>query len=162
MPAGMSVIGVKNLLVERTVFSNTNGTSPQAGCDLEPDQPFQELTNVTFKDCLSFGNSGSGWQFYLRNFDTTTNPFSITLDNFTITSAGTNCFSLWEVQPHVRGNFSIRNSYGYHGAHGTPPVGTGCIDAVCNLQDCRPSDKPRPGTCAVSGVCPHNLTLHCE
>eukprot|EP01051_Picozoa_sp_SAG22_P035658 SAG22_NODE_16856_length_316_cov_0.783410_1_plen_79_part_01 len=22
-------------------------------------------------------------------------------------------------------------------------------------------DKPRPGTCAVSGICPQNLTLHC-
>ena len=154
---GMSVIGVRNLLVERTVFSATNGTAPQAGVDLEPDDPHQELTNVTFKDCVSVGNSGSGWQFYLRQFDHTTNPFSISLDNFTVVSAGTNCFSLWEVQPHVRGTFSIVNSRGSHGR-----AGSACVDAVCNLQDCRPTDEPRPGTCVVSGgVCPRNMTLSC-
>ena len=155
----MSVIGVRNLLVERTIFNATNGTAPQAGVDLEPDDPHQELTNVTFKDCISVGNSGSGWQFYLRKFDHSTNPFSIVLDNFTVVSAGTNCFSLWEVPPHVRGTFSITNSRGSH----TGSIGSGCVDAACNLQDCRPTDSPRPGTCVVSGgVCPQNLTLTCK
>lgn len=122
---------------------------------MEPDDPHQELSNITFRDCLSVANSGSGWQFYLRKFDNTTNPFSIALDNFTVKSAGTNCFSLWEVPPHVRGTMSITNSRGNHGSGG-------CVDAVCNLQDCRPADSPRPGTCVVSGgVCPHNLTLSC-
>ena len=48
---GFSVISVINLLVERCVFSNTNGTDPQAGVDLEPDFPSHRLTNVTFRDC---------------------------------------------------------------------------------------------------------------
>ena len=34
---GMSIFSVKNLLVENCVFSNTSGTPPQAGVDIEPD-----------------------------------------------------------------------------------------------------------------------------
>jgi hypothetical protein len=36
---GMSVIAAVNLTVERTIFSNTAGTAPAAGVDLEPDCP---------------------------------------------------------------------------------------------------------------------------
>ena len=32
---GMSIIGAKHMLVERCNFSNTNGTAPSAGVDIE-------------------------------------------------------------------------------------------------------------------------------
>ena len=42
----MSVISAVDLLVERTVFTGTNGTNPMAGVDLEPDYPHQNFRNV--------------------------------------------------------------------------------------------------------------------
>ena len=74
---GFSLISVVNLLVERTVFSNTNGTNPQAGVDLEPDFPAHQLTNVTFRDCSYTGNAGSGFRTCLNALNASTHPVSI-------------------------------------------------------------------------------------
>ena len=61
---GTSVIGVQGLLVERATFSNTNGTAPAAGVDIEPNLASQRLTNVTFADCRSSGNANAGFAMY--------------------------------------------------------------------------------------------------
>lgn len=74
---GLSVISVINLLVERCTFSNTNGTDPQAGVDLEPDLPSNVLTNVTFRDCVYSGNSGAGFRTCLNAMNGSTAPVSI-------------------------------------------------------------------------------------
>ena len=74
---GLSVISVINLLVERCTFSNTNGTDPQAGVDLEPDLPSNFLTNVTFRDCVYSGNSGAGFRTCLNAMNGSTAPVSI-------------------------------------------------------------------------------------
>lgn len=59
---GMSVISAVNLTVENTIFSNTAGTAPAAGVDLEPDFPHEALVNVTFKGCACVGNAGGGFR----------------------------------------------------------------------------------------------------
>ena len=74
---GFSLISVINLLVERCTFSNTNGTDPQAGVDLEPDFPSHQLTNVTFRDCSYTGNAGSGFRSCLNALNASTHPVSI-------------------------------------------------------------------------------------
>ena len=48
---GLSIIGAKHLLVERSNFSNTNGTAPAAGIDIEPDGVYFDLVNITIRDC---------------------------------------------------------------------------------------------------------------
>ena len=58
---GMSIIGAVNMLVERSVFSNTNGTAPSAGVDVEPYLPTFEVANVSFIDCQASNNSGPGF-----------------------------------------------------------------------------------------------------
>lgn len=66
---GMSVISAQNAEFINCTFSNTNGTAPEAGVDLEPDpsdvpsDPLR-LTNITFRDCVSVNNSGAGFAGY--------------------------------------------------------------------------------------------------
>ena len=59
---GMSVISAVNLSVENTIFSNTAGTAPAAGVDLEPDFPHEAMVNITFKGCACVGNAGGGFR----------------------------------------------------------------------------------------------------
>ena len=66
----MSVISAADMLVLNTTFSNTNGTSPQHGVDLEPDSSTEpsnplRLENLTFRDCRAINNSGAGFGGYL-------------------------------------------------------------------------------------------------
>ena len=79
----MSVIGAINLTVERTQFSLTNGTAPAAAVDLEPNHPGQQLTNVSFIDCWSYGNRGGGFTGFLAHLDSSTVPIDVTVRNWT-------------------------------------------------------------------------------
>ena len=78
---GMSVFSVRNLLVEDTVFSNTKGTPPQAGVDIEPDVSRENLKNVVFRNCESFGNAGNGFEMYLVQLNRKSGPIDITYEN---------------------------------------------------------------------------------
>lgn len=55
------------MLVERSNFSNTNGTAPAAGIDIEPDGAHYDLVNITIRDCLAVNNSGHGLQSWMNS-----------------------------------------------------------------------------------------------
>eukprot|EP01048_Picozoa_sp_COSAG05_P019093 COSAG05_NODE_2917_length_2511_cov_8.439884_2_plen_524_part_00 len=152
----MSVIAVTNLLVERTTFSNTNGTKPSAGVDIEPDRFSQQLTNITFKDCTSIGNAGNGFSLDLFHFNQYSDPFSITLKNFTVVSAGENCFFIGYIKRRVRGLVQINRSHSA-AAHTV----SGCKESRCILEDMAAQDIPWNGSCIVNGHCPEDLIIRC-
>ncbi|MBO7720796.1 MAG: right-handed parallel beta-helix repeat-containing protein [Kiritimatiellae bacterium] len=77
---GMSVFSAENLLVENCVFSNTMGTPPQAGVDIEPNSADERLRNVVFRNCRSFGNTGIGFEVYLAQLRRRSGPVTITFD----------------------------------------------------------------------------------
>jgi len=56
---GLSAIAVDGLLVSNCVFSNTGGTPPGDGIDMECDLPEQAIRNVLVNGCKFFGNEGS-------------------------------------------------------------------------------------------------------
>ena len=78
---GMSVFSAENLLVENCVFSNTSGTAPQAGVDLEPDHGYQKLKNIVFRNCVSYGNAGAGFLTCLIQLTGDSLPVDITFEN---------------------------------------------------------------------------------
>lgn len=78
---GMSVFPVENLLVEDCVFSNTRGTAPQAGVDIEPDGAKGTLKDVVFRNCVSYGNAGNGFEMFLINMTRQSGPIDITFEN---------------------------------------------------------------------------------
>lgn len=58
---GLSVISVDGLLVENCRFTNTNGTAPESGVDVEPNGQSEPLRRIRFVNCLSQGNAGQGF-----------------------------------------------------------------------------------------------------
>lgn len=78
---GISVIGAENLLIENSEFSNTWGTPPSAGIDLEPDGPTERLVNCVIRNCKFENNAGHAMLVYLKNLDATAQPVSVRFEN---------------------------------------------------------------------------------
>lgn len=57
---GLSIIDVDGLVVTSSVFTNTRGTRPSSGIDLEPDRASQRITNVRIQNSEFLGNAGAG------------------------------------------------------------------------------------------------------
>jgi polygalacturonase len=60
---GLSIGPVRGVRVLRSTFSDTNGTKPQAGIDIEP-QGQGPARDITFSDCTITGNQGSGLEVH--------------------------------------------------------------------------------------------------
>lgn len=56
---GLSITDAKNIVVKNSVFKNTNGTKPEAGIDIEPDEG-QTSEDIQLINVKCQGNSGSG------------------------------------------------------------------------------------------------------
>ncbi len=56
---GMSVIQVDGLVVNACQFSNSGGTPPGCGIDLECDTDVEYIRNVTVSKCVFYGNAGA-------------------------------------------------------------------------------------------------------
>jgi Pectate lyase superfamily protein len=57
---GLSIIEADGVLVTDSVFSNTHGTRPSAGIDLEPDHPSQQIVNLRIQNSKFLNNAGPG------------------------------------------------------------------------------------------------------
>ena len=66
-------------LIEDCVFSGTNGASPQAGIDIEPENG--DAVEVTVRRCLSVGNRGPGYMVGLFKNTPTTAPSKIAFED---------------------------------------------------------------------------------
>ncbi|WP_282943109.1 right-handed parallel beta-helix repeat-containing protein [Paenibacillus sp. RC67] len=80
---GLSVISVDGLLVEHCTFSNTSGTSPQAGVDIEPNNTnnLEMLKNVRFIHCLSENNKGRGFVSMVKKLKASNEKIDILFQN---------------------------------------------------------------------------------
>jgi len=78
---GISVICAENLLIENTVMRNTAGTPPEAGIDFEPNDPAERLVNVIMRDCLTEGNTTSGYIVAVPGLNADSEPISIRFEN---------------------------------------------------------------------------------
>lgn len=63
---GLSVISAVNLKVADCVFANTNGTDPQCGIDIEPNNTRDALRRINFENNITFNNKHSGFLIYLN------------------------------------------------------------------------------------------------
>lgn len=60
---GLSIVCCHGGLVEQCEFSDTAGTAPAAGIDMEPNAG-NVVSNVRIVNCIVEGNQGDGFQFY--------------------------------------------------------------------------------------------------
>ena len=79
---GISLISGKNLYFRNIICSNTSGTSPQDGIDIEPNNPDELLQNIIFDNVETFNNVGSGVKFFLANLDSTSESISVSFINY--------------------------------------------------------------------------------
>lgn len=62
---GISVISGKDITIKNIVLSNTNGTLPMSGIDLEPNNPNESLANVNLDNIYSYNNERFGFEINL-------------------------------------------------------------------------------------------------
>ena len=78
---GISVISVKNLLIECCKLNNTSGSAPQAGIDFEPNSWSDLLQGIVMRDCEVKGNAGSGIHFALHKMKSRSVPVDALVEN---------------------------------------------------------------------------------
>jgi hypothetical protein len=70
---GISVISVDGLYANNCTFSNTNGTDPQCGIDIEPNNDACYARNIVFNGCKLDSNAKAG---FTCNFMLCTNSYT--------------------------------------------------------------------------------------
>lgn len=78
---GISIITVKNLLIEDSIFKNTSGTAPMAGMDFEPNTNQECLVNITVRNCIIENNRNYGITIYTARFNSSSEEVSIKFEN---------------------------------------------------------------------------------
>jgi Secretion system C-terminal sorting domain len=108
---GISVISAQNLRVENCWFTNTIGTAPQAGVDLEPNYPFERLVNIVFDRCRFTGNAGNGILIAPISIDSTTLPMDVTFNNCYVSNNGVNKYQIatYSYASGATGNINFNN-----------------------------------------------------
>lgn len=81
---GISVISARDLVIDNAVILNTNGTSPQAGIDFEPNTADQRLENFVVRNSIINGNGTHGILFATNNLVNPTQQVSGTIENLTL------------------------------------------------------------------------------
>jgi hypothetical protein len=77
---GASVIGQLNHInISGNRFTSTNGTLPQAGVDIEPNNPGDFVLDVNFADNVTSNNAGDGFAVSLWTLDSSSQPVGITV-----------------------------------------------------------------------------------
>ncbi len=74
---GMSITSVQNMKVVNCHFTNTVGTLPEAGIDVEPFEPYQRIVNLEISQCRFANNGWAGLAIALVYMDSTSLPTSI-------------------------------------------------------------------------------------
>jgi polygalacturonase len=78
---GISVISAKNLTIRDGEVSNSNGTRPEAGINLEPNNSEEFLQNVLIDNVMTRDNSRIGILVSLPTYNGSLNVLSVTINN---------------------------------------------------------------------------------
>ena len=79
---GISIINGRHILIEECKLSNTDGTMPMAGIDIETNHSNEPTADIVVRNCEIVGNTGAGIQVSVTRMDTRiTGPVDITFEN---------------------------------------------------------------------------------
>ena len=67
---GLSICNGEHIIVDNCNFLNTNGQTPQAGIDIEPNFSTDIIKNIIIKNCTIEDNQGSGIEVNLTKLNT--------------------------------------------------------------------------------------------
>jgi hypothetical protein len=104
---GISVISAKTLTIRNGTIADTNGTPPQAGVDLEPNNDTEFLLDVVIENLHTETNSGYGIMAWLGNFPPppATDQLTVTITNHTDT--GSALGALGNLEEYMDQGYSI-------------------------------------------------------
>ncbi|MEZ0482160.1 cell wall-binding repeat-containing protein [Planococcus sp. SSTMD024] len=77
---GISIISAINLNIYNAKITNTNGTPPESGIDIEPNSQNEKIQNVNIYNLSTSNNKGRGLEIILKNLRNSNEPVSITVD----------------------------------------------------------------------------------
>ena len=80
---GMSLVSGRNILISGCSSTNTTGTAPAAGLDVEPNGVIDLLQGIEIVNSFAAGNDGNGLVFAVGRMDSTSNPISVNVSSFT-------------------------------------------------------------------------------
>lgn len=108
---GISVTSVKGLKIIRPIITNTNGTAPQAGIDLEPDHDYEFLEGIEIIDPITENNAGHGIQIYASHLSNVDKNITIDIINHRDTGSNTgfSCRLLNTGSNTVTGRVTLKN-----------------------------------------------------
>jgi PKD repeat protein len=74
---GMGIISAQNVWVRNSEFSRSNGTLPEAGVDLEPNNSSERLVNINFINCKFSDNDNMGFFVSTGKMTSSSTPISV-------------------------------------------------------------------------------------
>ena len=104
---GMSIISAKGLRLINPTFSNTNGTAPESGIDIEPNGIHEFLQDIVIENYKNKTNEFAGLNIYLKSYSNSPNPVSITVKN--MVSDGDNLGLYVTGGENIQGFINIEN-----------------------------------------------------
>ncbi|MCF0053976.1 hypothetical protein LXM25_28140 [Dyadobacter sp. LJ53] len=78
---GLSIVSGKNIEVISPVLTNSNGTAPNAGIDIEPNNPDEFLEGIRITNPITRNNVGAGIVILIDDFKGTNRVVDITITN---------------------------------------------------------------------------------
>jgi len=108
-----SIISVRGLIGNGLGFHDANGTNPQSGLDIEPNEPTEFLQGIILNGVSSSGNLAAGIEIMLNALSGSVNPISITINEHTDDSSEYGALvrlSDFALEGFVNINNSIHNS----------------------------------------------------
>jgi len=152
--------GVNHVFYLRDHFTNTNGTAPQSGLDIEPDAPGNFLLDVNIEDCYTDNNAGDGLMVSPWLLNSSSQPVSVTvLRNHSTGNQRYGYFANNNDPSNAPGNILIQDSFsdqsGSYGAVGRFYAANGASLTFQNLTVINPHvNGPDPvlGDSAAVGI----------
>lgn len=83
---GFSLISGRNITIDGCSFTNTNGTAPESGIDIEPNSTSDQLQNISITNSKASGNHGEGLMVSIGNLNYSSAPISINVSQFASSS----------------------------------------------------------------------------
>ena len=123
---GFSLISGVHIFVSNCYFTNTSGTAPEAGIDIEPNTPHNTVADVHITNNFSTGNAGAGLLISLNQLNGSSASVDITVSNYSSASNRLSGYQIGnnDVSPNVQGNVLIQSSSSTNdGSYGAVGIG---------------------------------------
>lgn len=80
---GLSIISAKDFLIDFGTFSNTGGTPPSMGIDIEPNNADENLENIVLRNIKTFNNETTGIGINYNQLNDPSKIINVIIENWT-------------------------------------------------------------------------------